>query len=373
LVNIVALKEMLPAARNFAQRVFSDASRKGNKARKKKARVAAMRSQALLYRYLTKEQKWSLRGTKSFEVTGQDGNTYRIRTQFGGNVERLDSETREPLYSYCVVPKYEVTGLPINDLLLAQKVLIETDVKSFLDIAVTRDLQRPRVEPEIRPGLDNAEREQAEAIRARRNATARSVGHILLHDIIVNEEARYDCSFWERGMNIPSGDVAFVLNSNHEVVPCFDEPFVVPPLLDSDVDTCVLELLLGVPAEHHKTMTSVLEHFRRMDLLIEKVLKHPETEDPNLPWVATITDERVPKGKVYCLAEDHLLGLVVHWNEGERRGYCIFNLNGVVVWDGDQEENQASQEGPAQENQAHTASEENQASQEGQGQEETTG
>ena len=103
--------------------------------RRKKMQVEK-RAKSLLFKYLAREQKWELRGHGRITVTGQDGRIYRIYAWQGMNVRLVedDKETK----SLCVVPKPEVTSLPVYDLILAQKVLLENDVDSFLKTAVIR-------------------------------------------------------------------------------------------------------------------------------------------------------------------------------------------------------------------------------------------
>lgn len=97
------------------------------------------RAKALLFQFLSREQKWELRAYRRVTVLGQDGRVYRIYAWHGMNVRLVvgDKET----HSLCVVPKPEVTTIPVLDLILAQKVLLENDVESFLATANTRVLR----------------------------------------------------------------------------------------------------------------------------------------------------------------------------------------------------------------------------------------
>lgn len=56
-----------------------------------------------------------------------------------GNVRLV--ENGEHAAALCVVPQYKVTTLPMYDLMLAQKILIESQTESFLRTARVRDLR----------------------------------------------------------------------------------------------------------------------------------------------------------------------------------------------------------------------------------------
>jgi len=94
------------------------------------------RAKALLFRFLTREQKWELRAFRRVSVTGQDGRTYRIYAWQGMNVRLVEDE--KETWTFCVVPKAD-TPLPVLDLILAQKVLLERNIEEFFKIAVRRE------------------------------------------------------------------------------------------------------------------------------------------------------------------------------------------------------------------------------------------
>lgn len=141
-VDIAAIKDMLPDTRAAFMRLHHH-RRAGNKAAKRKARRARQKSKALLHRYLTQQQRWDLRATRAFEVTGQDGRTYRITEGSCNNVHLLENgETR---YSLCVVSTSE--PLPTYDLMLAHKLLLEGDVEKFLRTACVQDAKTKQTYP----------------------------------------------------------------------------------------------------------------------------------------------------------------------------------------------------------------------------------
>jgi hypothetical protein len=97
-------------------------------------RRALIRARAMLHRLLTREQRWSLRATNSFLVIGQDGRTYEVREDLP--VQLI--EDGQPKVSYCIHP---ITRLPPHDVMVAQKLLLETNIEHFLATANARDLR----------------------------------------------------------------------------------------------------------------------------------------------------------------------------------------------------------------------------------------
>ncbi len=132
-VSLTALREALPAARATFMRMRV----LGGKVERQKRTRADKRAKALLYRFLSREQKWELRSQKSFTVSGGDNRVYRVTWGSCNNVKLL--ENGKPRYSLCLV---SANGyLPIADLLLAQKVLLEMDPDRFLRTAQVYDLE----------------------------------------------------------------------------------------------------------------------------------------------------------------------------------------------------------------------------------------
>jgi len=136
-IGISGLRTMLPEARESVQRLFRLRTQNGDKKRKRAYRKANGRARALLHKHLTKKQRWELRATKAFTVIGQDGRIYQVTEGSASNVFML--EDGEPIYRFCVVPK--VTSLPMYDLMLAQKVLLENNIQLFLNTAVVTNLR----------------------------------------------------------------------------------------------------------------------------------------------------------------------------------------------------------------------------------------
>lgn len=89
--------------------------------------AADARARVLLERALTPQQRRDLFARRYFYVKGRKG-TYRIREGHSGNVDALDS-------SGCVTNRYcahPLGRVPVYDVMLAQKLWIETDEEMFL-------------------------------------------------------------------------------------------------------------------------------------------------------------------------------------------------------------------------------------------------
>ena len=89
--------------------------------------AALAKARALLDRALTPEQRRDLVAKGYFYVKGKRF-TYRIREGHSGNVDALDSRGRV-IDRFCAHPLGRV---PVYDVMLAQKLWIETDENMFL-------------------------------------------------------------------------------------------------------------------------------------------------------------------------------------------------------------------------------------------------
>jgi hypothetical protein len=93
-----------------------------------------------------------MRGERAFTLQGRDGRTYRITEGSTANVQLIENGLAT--HSFCVVDKDR--RLPVYDLMLAQKLLLESNPEGFHKIAVVRDLREHppicRDEPEITDG-----------------------------------------------------------------------------------------------------------------------------------------------------------------------------------------------------------------------------
>jgi hypothetical protein len=101
--------------------------------RRPRARVLAeKRAMMLLRSWLSPEQErqWEARGT--FEVVGCDtGRRYRITYRVVMNIHQLDADG-QPVQQWCFAPEGR---LAVGDVLLAQKIALETMETKALEIA----------------------------------------------------------------------------------------------------------------------------------------------------------------------------------------------------------------------------------------------
>ena len=91
------------------------------------SQAAVAKARVLLERALTPEQRRDLCARRCFYVKGRRF-TYRIREGHAANVDALDS-TGRVISRYCAHP---LGRLPVYDVMLAQKLWIETDENMFL-------------------------------------------------------------------------------------------------------------------------------------------------------------------------------------------------------------------------------------------------
>lgn len=96
---------------------------------------AERRAEALLQDNLTQEQREMLARMQEFIVVGSKGKRYAIGRGNAHNVKELDDGGRK-VKSLCALP----SGVPVGDVMLAQKFLLETDEDAFLSIANSRVL-----------------------------------------------------------------------------------------------------------------------------------------------------------------------------------------------------------------------------------------
>ena len=89
--------------------------------------AAEAKARVLLERALTPAQRRDLFARRCFYVKGKRF-TYRIREGHSGNVDQLDSAGLV-IGRFCALP---VGRLPVYDVMLAQKLWIETDESMFL-------------------------------------------------------------------------------------------------------------------------------------------------------------------------------------------------------------------------------------------------
>lgn len=137
-IELTSLRALIPQVRDRYLRIHNRSQlAAGSKKRRREERVANRKAKALLHSQLTREQRWQLRAEKAFTVVGQDGQTYLITEGSSSNVRLL--ENGEATLSFCIIAKD--LWLPVYDLMLAQKLMLEASPEEFHKLAVVRDLR----------------------------------------------------------------------------------------------------------------------------------------------------------------------------------------------------------------------------------------
>lgn len=95
-------------------------------------RRALSRARALLHGALTKAQRWELRATKAFTIQGKDKKTYLITEGGSLNVRLIQGGVAT--HALCVVADHK-HPVPVYDLMLTQKLMLETNPEAFWKIA----------------------------------------------------------------------------------------------------------------------------------------------------------------------------------------------------------------------------------------------
>jgi hypothetical protein len=102
----------------------------------------AVRASALLRRHLSHEQRVSFVARGYFELVSEWGRRYRIVEGNCRNVYSLvgaEDGSWHQLQCFCLM----APGVPMGDLLLTQKLLLETDERSFLERAIVAPVLGP--------------------------------------------------------------------------------------------------------------------------------------------------------------------------------------------------------------------------------------
>jgi len=95
----------------------------------------------LLRQWLSPEQQAQFASSKYFEVVGCDsGRRYRIRHGTGTNVHEVDDAGR-PVVGWCFVPSGHLVA---GDVMLAQKIALETNERAALAVANRFPVEVPR-------------------------------------------------------------------------------------------------------------------------------------------------------------------------------------------------------------------------------------
>jgi hypothetical protein len=100
------------------------------------------RSLTLLREWLSTEQQAQFDASKSFEVIGSDsGKRYRILYGTATNIQELD-DAGQPVMGWCVIPSGHLVA---GDVMLAQKIALETDEMAALKIAKGFAVRGPEI------------------------------------------------------------------------------------------------------------------------------------------------------------------------------------------------------------------------------------
>jgi hypothetical protein len=104
-----------------------------NKVALEAKQAAEARAETLLQSCLTPLQAETLKTRGFFYVCAKDGNVYRIKRGYAGNVERVDPKNFDTaLERFCAHPDSDV---PAADAMLAQKLALELNPDAFLKVA----------------------------------------------------------------------------------------------------------------------------------------------------------------------------------------------------------------------------------------------
>lgn len=96
----------------------------------KERKAAERRARALLNEHLEPKQRRELRDSGRFHVVGADEKTYRLTRSWAHNAFLIEDGILAE--QFCIHPR---SMIPVDDHLLAQKLLLETDPATFRRIA----------------------------------------------------------------------------------------------------------------------------------------------------------------------------------------------------------------------------------------------
>jgi len=136
--------QRLISARRHLWRSLAEGARKVQAWRERLRTVEDIpeaRGITLLREWLSPEQKTQFDGSKCFDVVGCDSRKrYRICQGRGTNVHEIDDAGR-PVMGWCFVPSGHLVA---GDVMLAQKIALETNERAALAVANRFPVQVPR-------------------------------------------------------------------------------------------------------------------------------------------------------------------------------------------------------------------------------------
>ena len=134
----------LTSATRYLWRSLAESARKVQALRERLKTIEDLREArgiTLLRQWLSPEQQAQFDSSKCFDVAGCDsGRRYRIRHGTGTNVHELDDAGR-PVVGWCFVPSGHLVA---GDVMLAQKIALETNERAALAVANRFPVQVPR-------------------------------------------------------------------------------------------------------------------------------------------------------------------------------------------------------------------------------------
>jgi hypothetical protein len=134
----------LAFARHYLLRPLAETMRKLQTLRERQKTfedIRKARGITLLREWLSAEQQAQFDTSKCFDVIGCDsGKRYRIRHGTGTNIHEIDAAGR-PIMGWCFVPNGELVA---GDVMLAQKIALETNERAALAVANRFPVEVPR-------------------------------------------------------------------------------------------------------------------------------------------------------------------------------------------------------------------------------------
>ena len=116
--------------------------------RKQERAAASEKAETLLLALLTPEQQEDYKNKRRFFLP-INGELFRIDYGRTGNVKRVDPVTREVTDSYCIHP---AMSCPNQDVMVAQKLMLETDIERFMKTANHHHVRPARAT--VEPGVE---------------------------------------------------------------------------------------------------------------------------------------------------------------------------------------------------------------------------
>lgn len=92
------------------------------------------KARELLMKILSQRQREEFEKQEAFDVEAPSGRLYRVKRKWAGGIIALNKK-REEIAELCLVDNVEKQEIPVDDLLVARKLMIESAEDEFLKIA----------------------------------------------------------------------------------------------------------------------------------------------------------------------------------------------------------------------------------------------